>query len=126
MNEFDLRDGIIKCMKDYQKVLVDNVVKIGKKVSKKGKEELKQTTPNGNSTEKKMKDGWVSNTVINGDNITFVVRNKNKPHVVHLVENGHINKDGTKTKGKKFVKPIKESMEKEFIDELRKVVENGT
>ena len=32
MNEFDLRDGIIKCVKEYQKVTVDNVVKIGKKV----------------------------------------------------------------------------------------------
>lgn len=125
MSNIDLRDGIIKCVKDYQKVTMEKVVKIGKKVSKKGKEDLKKTSPVGHSNNKKLRDGWTTNTVIEGNKATFVVRNKNKPHIVHLLEHGHINKNGTRTRGFNFVEPVREEMENEFIEKLGKEIESG-
>lgn len=125
MANIDLRDEIIKCVKNYQKVTMEKVVKIGKKVSRKGREDLKNTSPVGYSNDKKLKDGWTTNTIIEGNQATFVVRNKNKPHIVHLLEHGHINRNGTRTKGFHFVEPVREEMEKEFIDDLREEIESG-
>lgn len=125
MADIDLRDEIIKYVKDYQKLTMEKVKKIGKKLSREGKEELKKSSPIGDGRDKKLKEGWTTNTVIDGNQATFVVRNKNKPHIVHLLEHGHINRNGTRTKGFHFVQPVREEMEKKFIDELRKEIENG-
>lgn len=83
--------------------------------------QLKNTSPRGKGRKKHYAAGWTVKSLSEGRLVSFVVYNKSKPQLTHLLENGHVirNKKGTygRTSPIKHIEPAEEAAVQKF--ELR-------
>lgn len=86
--------------------------------SKQAVADLKKTSPKKSG---KYARGWTVNTKKGRGQISCTVWNAKEWRLTHLLENGHINRDGkTRTKAIPHIKPV----EKKYVSEYEKNVEN--
>ncbi len=106
---------------EYGDVVQQKIAKTAKKVAKKTVKQLKNTSPKRKGDYRK---GWASKEVKTRLGTHRVIHNKKHYRLIHLLEKGHQNKDGTRTKGIPHLKPAEEfavnEFEKELIKELEK------
>lgn len=83
--------------------------------------QLKNTSPKGKGKGKRYANGWSVKSKQEGHLMSFIVYNKAKPGLTHLLEYGHVirNKKGTygRTKPIKHIQPAEEAAAHKF--ELR-------
>lgn len=108
----------------YSADLVDDVNSLAEKYSKKLKNELRRTSPKKTGEYAK---GWSCKQVDKRANVTrWVVYNSKKPHVTHLLENGHKTRGGTKRVAPvRHIAPAEQKILNEFADELEQIIKNG-
>lgn len=100
-----------------------------RKIAREAKAEVSAKSPKGKVNlvrgYKHFKDGWTTSTKESKGVLTVTVHNK-KYQLVHLLELGHLNRDGT-TRSRTFphVEPVNTDVERK-VDELIKEIENGT
>lgn len=115
----------------YEKELDDIVNVTMREVAKETAKKLKETSPKS-AGGGEYADGW---TVKNeAADKTYIVYNKDKPSLTHLLENGHLirNQYGTWTRkgggntveGRKHIKPAEEWANAEVIARITKRLEN--
>lgn len=83
--------------------------------------QLRNTSPSGRGRKGHYSSGWTVKEESSGRIASFIVYNKKKPQLTHLLENGHVirNKKGTygRTKPIKHIEPAEEAAVQKF--ELR-------
>ena len=92
-----------------------------KKVSKAGAKDLraksKQTFKGSGAYAK----GWASTVETGVHSAQGVIYNKDLPGLPHLLEHGHLNRDGSRTPGREHIAVI----ERQIIEDFTKEVERG-
>ncbi len=84
--------------------------------SKELAENIKNDSPKKSG---KYAKGWTSKKLSEDNlNISYVVYNKNKPQITHLLENGHANRDGSRTEGIPHIEPNCEKIETELDEAI--------
>ncbi|MFJ3386623.1 HK97 gp10 family phage protein [Lysinibacillus sp. NPDC086135] len=109
---------IVKELERFSQYVAEEVEASAKSVSKKSVQKLKQTSPVGDyAGGGSYAKGWRVKKV--GDNYT--VHNATDYQLTHLLENGHVNRDGTRTPAYPHIKKVEQEAIREFERELNKL-----
>ncbi|NSG13183.1 HK97 gp10 family phage protein [Blautia producta] len=111
-----LEDAVLKELKKFNNVTEEEFEKIAKAVAKEGTKKLKATSPRGRGSKKgHYADGWGVTYFRKGNGkFQFVVHNKKKPGLTHLLENGHALNIGGRARAIVHIKPVEEWCNEEF------------
>lgn len=106
----DLASQVMAALMEYKDVTYEKFKEIAQEVAKEGRKKLKQTSPQGDGTNKgHYADGWTVTAVKSGtDKFSFVVHNKKKPGLAHLLEFGHQLRQGGRAKAFPHIKKVEE------------------
>ena len=117
----DLSDVIMSELMKYSEVTREQFEKIARDVAKEGAKRLKTTSPRGRGSKKgHYADGWTVTAQKSGVNeFSFVIHNKKKPGLTHLLENGHQLRSG----GRARAFPHIEQVETWCMQEYEKRIE---
>lgn len=114
-------------LEDYSLEVVKATNKAEKKVAEDCVQKLKNTSPKRSGRGKHYANGWTKKKGKTSAAIdSYVIYNKTKPQLTHLLENGHIIRNAKGTYGrvapKKHIKPVEEyaadKLPKEIAREL--------
>ena len=116
-----LSEVIMDEMIKYSEMAIEDFERIAKDVAKEGEKKLKSTSPRGKGSKKgHYADGWTVTAEETGVGaFSFVIHNKKKPGLTHLLENGHQLRSG----GRARAFPHIEQIEAWCIEEYEKRVE---
>ena len=111
-----LVDVVMKELMDFRKITEEEFEEIAKEVAKEGAKKLKETSPRGRGSRKgHYADGWGVTYQRKGNGkFEFVVHNKKKPGLTHLLENGHQSDRGGRVEGIVHIKPVDYWCNEEF------------
>lgn len=112
----DLSKEIAKNLKTYTKEVTEGMDKAKVYAANEGVKHLKSS-----SRPKLTGDylaGWARKKV--GD--AQVIHNKTDYQLTHLLENGHVNRDGGRMPGYPHIRPTEEEVNKLYVDEVEKVI----
>lgn len=111
-----LAEAIMKELNNFKDITEEEFEKIAKEVAKEGTKKLKSTSPKGRGSRKgHYADGWGVTYFRKGNGkFQFVVHNKKKPGLTHLLENGHALNIGGRTRAIVHIKPVEEWCNEEF------------
>lgn len=113
----DLSDAIQNILSEYgdsaNAVIREETAKLGKVAVK----ELRKKSPRLTGSYAK---GWKSKTFQTRFGAGAVAYNKTDYQLTHLLEHGHQNRDGSRTAGIKHIAPVNDSIQKKFVDAVKK------
>lgn len=101
---------------DVQANLSDAV----KQVTKKGAQAVKAAARSTFGGTGEYAAGWTSRAETGRFSAQGYIYNKDVPGLPHLLENGHANRNGGRTPGREHIKPVEETIVKEFEAEVKK------
>lgn len=116
----DLAAEIESALADYGMDTADEVKKEVKAVASQTIQRLKSTSPKKTG---KYASGW-SETVAyeNEEDIRVNIHNRKKPHLTHLLENGHAKLDGGRVEGIPHIGPAEEEARRELESKIKVVL----
>lgn len=105
-----------KLLDQYKDVVQQAVDEAQEKAAKATVDELTASSPRDSRAGKKYYRGWTSQK--KGKSVT--VYNKTKPSLTHLLENGHANRDGSRTRAIPHIAPAEKTAAETFETAIRK------
>jgi len=111
-------------LKSYKKAVDEDVVQVTDKVTKAAINELKTTSPRrkGSKTNPYWR-GWASKLKKrSSNNYTKVIWNKTNYQLTHLLEFGHVTRNGGRAKAIPHIRPVEEKYNAEFVDLLKQTI----
>lgn len=66
--------------------------------------------------------GWTSTVETGGHSAQGVIYNKDVPGLPHLLEHGHLNRDGSRTPGKPHIAPVEDEIAQLFTETVEKSI----
>lgn len=117
----EMQIDLTKIFEEYKGNITEAVKAAQDTTAKETVEKLKTSSPNGKGKTKKYKDGWA----VKREGRQVIVYNKNKPSLTHLLENGHLTKNGGRTRAQKHIKPAEEFASKTFVKKIKEALENA-
>lgn len=131
----DLSSVVMKQLQEYKEDITDDVEETSDKITKEARDELKSISPKANKRVYLRKfsstgqSDWQepgsyakSWTTKNGkkakDIYSKIVYNKKYYRLTHLLEFGHANRDGSRTKPIAHIRPTENKYKEKFIKEL--------
>lgn len=118
VNISDLSITIADLMSEYTTEIEKGLEKAKTDTANEGVKELRATSP------KKTGDygrGWSKKKV----DSAVVVHNKTEYRLTHLLEKGHVNRDGSRSKKFVHIAPVEEKMITSFEKRIEKVIEDA-
>lgn len=119
-----MADEIAKMLTEYEAAIVKNVDASGKAVADKGAKQLRQTSPK--RTGKYAKSWGVTREDSSfGENARYIIHNKKRYRLTHLLEHGHVTANGKRTKAIPHIKPVEEQVIREYGKQVREAIEDA-
>lgn len=116
----ELEAEIVRVLADYVGDIREDVKNEVKSVAKDMVKELRQTSPKDTGEYAK---GWTQKTEFEDDEtIRIRVYNNKKPHLTHLLENGHAKTNGGRVDGIPHIRPAEQNAEKKLGMKIKEVV----
>lgn len=103
----DLSREIMKQLQQYTEEVKEKVELAKDEVGKDAVKELKTTSPNLTGSYAK---GWR----LKKENYAHIIHNKTDYQLTHLLEYGHVNRDGSRTKAYPHIRKAEEKVIEEF------------
>lgn len=91
-----------------------------KKVSKAGVKALRSKAKQTFKGSGDYAKGWTSTVETGGHSAQGVIYNKDLPGLPHLLEHGHLNRDGSRTQGRAHISIVEAQIIAEFTQEVEK------
>lgn len=111
----DLANEIANQIALYTTAVEEEVEAAKEEVSKKTVNELKNSSPELSGDYRK---GWTRKK--EGDAI--IIHNKTDYQLTHLLEYGHVNRDGGRTPAKVHIRPAEEKAVQEYLDRVERTI----
>lgn len=116
-------EGIIdSILGAYSKEVKNTIIESAKEVGEEGKNKLKQTSPKRTG---KYRQGWRLKTKEGATFVHCTIHNATRYQLTHLLENGHLNRDGSRTKGLPHIAPVEEYVQKEYVRKVENAIRGG-
>ncbi len=114
----DLADEVMKGLKDYAQLAVDDLKTAIKNAGETVKDEIERTAPK--KTGKYRKSWAVKKTNETSDSIKVVVHSKTQYRLTHLLENGHAKRGGGRVAARPHIAPAEKKGEEQLIREVER------
>ena len=112
-----------KILSEYADVTAEGMKKAVRKAGNTARKEISQNAP---SRTGKYAESWaVRKTSEDAHSIGLVVHSKNRYFLTHLLENGHANRNGGRTKAYPHIAPAEETAARQLEADIRKEIRNG-
>lgn len=124
INSEDLSEAILREMEKYVTATEEELKKIAQEVAKEGVKKLKKISPRGNGSRKgNYADEWSVKAVSNRNGqFSFVIYNRKKPGLTHLLEKGHQLASGGRTRAIPHIKPVEEWCKEEYERRVKEML----
>ena len=109
---------ITNTIREYTEDVSKAIEEENKKITNEAVKELKNTSPKKTGQYAK---SWTKKKQMNG----YVIYNKKKPGLTHLLEHGHAKRGGGRVSGKPHIRPVEEKAIKKLEDSVIKIIKNG-
>lgn len=119
-----MADEIAKMLTEYETAIVKNVDTSGKAVADKGAKQLRRTSPKRKGEYAKSW-GVTREKGAFGENAKYIVHNKKRYRLTHLLEHGHVTANGKRTKAIPHIKPVEEQVIREYEKKVREAIEDA-
>lgn len=126
MHNIDFAKIIQEEMQKYANVTTEEMARIAKEVAKEGNRKLKEQSPRGSGAyEGHYADEWrIKEVQLDAMSFTFVVHNKGKYRLTHLLEFGHQLRQGGRARPYPHIKKINDWCIREFEKRVEEML-NG-
>lgn len=112
-------------LNDYADDIQESISSEAQIIAKQAVADLRVSSPKRPKSGKYAK-GWTVNTKKGRDTIQCIVWNSKHWRLTHLLENGHINRDGkTRTSAIKHIAPVEKKCVEEYTNNVEKIIKNG-
>lgn len=113
-----LEKEVMKYLTEYKEDISEVVENVSNRVGKEATSELKEESPKLTGDYAK---GWRLKKDKVGKNRYIVkIHNKTNYQLTHLLEDGHVTRNGGRTKAIPHIRPVEEKYAKKFEQELKK------
>ena len=110
---------LTKALEEYTTEVAEGIKRASKEVADEAVKELRATSPKNTGEYAK---GWTKKKVDDG----YIVHNKSKPGLAHLLEFGHAKRGGKgRVAARPHIAPVEEKAIKKFEDEVERVIRSG-
>lgn len=119
---------INEILNDYSHDIQDAITEEAIRIAKDGQNKLKKTSPiNKKSTSHKGRyaKGWRVKTEKGRGFVNCTIYNATDYQLTHLLENGHLTRNGKKTTPIKHIEPVHDECCDEFEKGVENIVKNG-
>lgn len=120
----DLQKVLNEYLQDYVEDIQEDVEETTDTLTKEAIKELKQTSPKGKGTrEKPYHKGWTKQkNKKNKGRYTVKIHNKTNYQLTHLLEFGHVTRNGGRTKEIPHIRPLEEKYNKLYEKNITTVI----
>lgn len=123
LDKIDLEDQLKAIILGYSMDLQLEVNEIVKEVAKEGAKKLRARSPKKSGNYSK---GWTVHTSTKNERgiktTTATIHNKKKPTLTHLLEKGHLKRDGSKVQGQPHIEPTAKEVEEELLKKVEEAI----
>lgn len=116
-----MADAIRKELETYNQTVTDGIKKSARKVARQCREEIQNASPVLTGDYQK---GWQVSTAYEGpEDIRLLVHNRTDYQLTHLLEDGHLTRDGvTRVEGKPHIAPAEQHAAQALLGKAKVVV----
>lgn len=118
----DLAAEITLAVKEYTE---DVSAAIEKEVDVQSRELVKAIRTDAPKKTEEYAKGWTRKKLRDSGQTAYVVYNKAKPGLAHLLEHGHAKRGGGRVAGRPHIRPNTERTEKQLVDRIRAIIRSG-
>lgn len=120
----DLQKVLNEYLQDYVEDIQEDVEETTDTLTKEAVKELKQTSPKGKGTrEQPYYKGWTKQkNKKNKGRYTVKIHNKTNYQLTHLLEFGHVTRNGGRTKAIPHIRPLEEKYNKLYEKNITTVI----
>lgn len=120
----ELQEAINDYLENYVEDITDDVEEVTNDLTKEAVQEIKQTSPKGKGTrEKPYHKGWTRQKgKENKGRYTVKIHNKTNYQLTHLLEFGHVTRNGSRTKAQPHIRPLEEKYSKLYEQKITTVI----
>ncbi len=124
MSKLDFTSAISGYLNEYGKEIREEVEELADEVAGETLKEIKANSPVDKGSYKK---GWRKKTKVSAlGKKTITVYNATDYQLTHLLENGHLNRDGTTRAAPiKHIKPVEEKAVEKFEKGVEEIIKNA-
>lgn len=117
-------DDIAEILSEYGEEVQENLDVIVKKVGARGAKAVKAKAK-ASFTGSRYAAGWTSKTTADRLGTTAVIYNRSQPGLAHLLEHGHVSRNGTgrtfgDVPGREHIAPVEQELVENFQKELER------
>lgn len=118
----DLAAEITLAVKEYTE---DVSAAIEKEVDVQSRELVKAIRTDAPKKTGEYAKGWTRKKLRDSGQTAYVVYNKAKPGLAHLLEHGHAKRGGGRVEGRPHILPNTNRTEKQLMENIEKIIRNG-
>ena len=128
MSTYDSLLDITEILNDYSDDIQDAITNKAIEVAKDGQKKLKSTSPkNKKNTSHKGRyaKGWRVKIEKGRGHVNCTIYNVTDYQLTHLLENGHLTRNGKKTKPIKHIEPVHDECVENYEKGVEDIIKNG-
>lgn len=122
MPKYDDFMDIVTILDDYSKNIYEEIRQASMDVAKEGKNILKKTSPKRTGDYSK---GWKVKSTSNLNDFSSTIYNSTDWQLTHLLEKGHVNRNGSRTRAIKHIEPVEKKCIDEYYQEVTNIIKRG-
>lgn len=124
----ELQKAVMNYLENYKEEIDEDVIETVDEITKKARDELKQTSPRGKGTRSNpYYKGWAIKLNKRRSGVYHkVIWNKTNYQLTHLLEFSHATRNGGRTKAIPHIRPIEQKYNVEFVDKLEKKIRRSS
>lgn len=117
-----LADAINDILSDYVSDITEAIDPVLRKAAQTGRAELRANSPKRTG---KYAKGWQYKKIKSGGTVGYVVHNGTHPGLTHLLEEGHVTRNGTsRVPGRPHIAPIGQQVTEKIPDEVKREIQS--
>lgn len=118
-------EDISKILSKYANTIQDQITEAADEISEEGKNKLKNTTGTYKIRTGKYNKGWKVRKSKGDRYVNNTIYNSTQYRLTHLLENGHANRDGSRTRAFVHIAPVENYCVSTFEEKVEEIIKKG-